>query len=133
MLTDIHQMCCFFLSFIFLSLRSTSSSSLSIPSLSFSSLDSYFVVHAVILSPTHRHPRFSCARISSVSMVTIIRAERSGNRGSISCRSRDICVIHRKQIIFVALPPCRPIDAELFFFPGSKAAGVEVNHSPSFI
>jgi hypothetical protein len=126
---DIHQMSCFFVSFIFLSLPPTSSSSLSISSLCFSSPHSYFTLHAVTLFCTPSHPQFSCIRFSSVSLVTIIRTEWAGNRSSISCRSRDISV-HRNQIIFGSHPACCPIDSALFF-PGHETAGVEVSHSPA--
>jgi hypothetical protein len=71
---DIYQMCCFFLSFIFLSLPPTSSS-LSISSLCFFSPHFYFTLHAVILFSIPSHPQFSCVRVSSVSIVNIIRAE----------------------------------------------------------
>jgi hypothetical protein len=126
---DIHQLCSFFLSFIFLSPPPTSSSSPSISSLCFSFPYFCFPLHAVILFPTSSHPQFSCVRVSSVSIVNIIWAEWSGNRSSISCRRRDISV-HHNQIIFRSHPACCPIDFALFF-PGHKATRVEVNHPPA--
>lgn len=107
----------------------TSSSSLSISSLCFSSSHSYFTLHAVILFSTPSHPQSSCIRVSADSIVNIMGAEWSGNRSSISYRSGDISV-HRNQIIFGSHPACCPIDSALFF-PRHKAAGVEVNHSPA--